>query len=298
MAPSTAPIPLISSIPRALQRVSDGQAVGGSYLQQCVDSWFAAGFQPISVNAQRELKGGLVLPQTVHSVSTREDARKVVGRPLVMMHDILRAGCGATTSVFCIANADVTLEPSAQLLAQLRALPPGRALIARRLDIKTPHSRAGLVYPSGFDFVALHATDAARVPDFGMVFGAPWWDHWLPAALALMDVEVQVVHEPFVFHLWHGDRRDEEPWYRLGERYAAQMAQLAASTSPRSPAVRALRTTIERIVMSRDSMRSPSRRLLRLMGIRRREILYATLTPLSHAVNEHFDAQPPARLSG
>jgi hypothetical protein len=220
---------------------------------------------------------------------TPQDGRDITGRPQVYFRELIAAGRTAGQSVFAITNADVRLEPTVAIAERVRALQPGQALFARRIDVSEPTASEGIPYGPGFDFFAMHVQDAARLPDFGLIFGAPWWDHFVPTVLGLMGVELTLEREPFVYHLNHEERWQLAVWMQLGERYAEAVMHYARDAAPRSPKTRRLRTEIIRAVRGRD----PLRRLRRAVRLRVRalhdEELARTLEGLSATAVSHFN---------
>ena len=213
-------LPLVTSLPPTLvRRAPDGRAVGEQYAAQCLASWRAAGFMPVSVNAPGELNEGAVSARGALASSVTRDARHVAGRPLVFLHDLVQAALRIDATHVAIANADVLLDPGFDVHATVRALPRGVALLAKRIDVVAPDLRVGTPYEPGYDFFAMPRDDLARLPDVGLVFGLPWWDHFLPTWLRVCGVQLVAAREPFVFHLRHEDRWPQDVWSHVGWAY-------------------------------------------------------------------------------
>lgn len=203
-------IPLITSIPPRMSRIdANGVEIGPEYQSRCIDSWRTAGFDPVSINSSREPK-----PDGVRVIEVDRDAACLTGRPHVYFADMLTAGIASGT-VFAITNADVTMAP--HLGASVAAMRPGEMIFSRRVDIDHMGETTGEPWPVGFDFFAMHAENASWMPNLGMVFGAPWWDHYLPIMMHALKVRVRQI-EPAVYHLKHDDRWDWQTWTVLGHR--------------------------------------------------------------------------------
>jgi hypothetical protein len=218
-------IPLLTSWPPALhRRDNQGRDVSQAYQKQCLDSWDACGFQVLSVNSRAEIANGLQVPLGVETIQVGADAQARLGRPLPLIADMIRLGAERNPGgTFALTNADIVLAPDFDLSGLARGLRPGTALVAHRVDVDGPEQRHGRLYGPGFDFLLVHAADAANVPDFGLAVGAPWWDHYLPTLLALAGVDVRVVSDRFAYHLAHEDRWRFDWWLDLGESYARQL---------------------------------------------------------------------------
>jgi hypothetical protein len=222
-------------------------------------------------------------------VTTLRDAGARLGRPLPHIADILKVGVDRG-GVFAITNADILLSPAFDLARVAGELAEGTALIAHRIDVAAPDERSGKPYPVGFDFFVLHARDAARIPELGLWFGAPWWDHWVPIALALAGVDVRVVREPCAFHLQHEERWNLDWWMELGLSYEAELDAWSARLVEPSARAQALRHALG------ETRRLPSlrRRLRWLWNARtaggRRLNARQRLDLLSWAAVRHLDA--------
>jgi hypothetical protein len=64
----------------------------------------------------------------------------------------------------------------------------------------------------------MHGRDIDQLPDIGLIFGAPWWDHWLPILAQQCGVRL-VQTAPLVFHLKHPIKWDGGVWNELGKRF-------------------------------------------------------------------------------
>ncbi len=122
--------PLITSIPPRMSRVdASGAEIGPEYQRRCIESWRAAGFDPISVNSVRE-----PAPEGVTVVTVDRDAEHITGRPHVFVSDLIQCGARSVADsgdVFAIANADLIFSPKARLSRFDRDV----LLMSRRIDI-------------------------------------------------------------------------------------------------------------------------------------------------------------------
>lgn len=220
-------VPLVTSIPPRMKRSLDGREIGPDYLGMCIASWQACGLHPVSVNSAKETPHGAAWSRNVEIVEMPVDAERDAQRPLVFFSDFLEAaGKVATGGVVAITNADVLLRSRAVVEQLCERVTPTRAVVARRVDVENPIDAEGTPYYGGFDFFAVHASQLAKIADIGLIFGAPWWDYYLPIALLAQGVEVELTGQAFAYHLQHTERWNAELWQAMGERFRAGVASL------------------------------------------------------------------------
>ena len=116
---------------------------------------------------------------------------------------------------FAVVNSDILLAPAFDLEEMVAKLQPGASLISRRIDIDGPNERLGEAYWHGFDFIAMNPINPT--PDLGMVFGMPWWDHFLPI-VAIDRGHTLQIRVPFAFHVKHNATWDERFWGFFGHK--------------------------------------------------------------------------------
>lgn len=152
----------------------------------------------------------------------------MTGKPLPFFADLLKAGMEkAGDGPFVIGNADLILKPGTKdLVAQLGA---DEIMFSRRIDIDDMDHTEGAEYAAGFDLFAINGRDAARLADTQLIFGAPWWDHYLPLMMHMKGGKLRLI-EPAVFHLAHEERWDWPLWTRLGQTFLGEIEQ--AATAP------------------------------------------------------------------
>lgn len=200
------------------RRGPDGAEIGADYQRRCIDSWEQAGFKAVSVNSSRE-------PHTdkVRVVQVPRDAEAVTGRPHVFFADLL-AVAQETRGVFAITNADIVLPRGTSLLETVAGLRPGEFVFSRRLDVDVLDG-AGVPFETGYDFFAGHTDDLRGIPDVGLAFGGPWWDHFLPLVMHMRGVRIRQT-EPVVLHLLHDQRWSMSLWKELGRRFITEFRPL------------------------------------------------------------------------
>jgi hypothetical protein len=119
-----------------------------------------------------------------------------------------------------VTNADLLIRPGTSLVAAIRELRPKEFIFSRRVNIHRPDQTNGMPGRFGYDFFAGHADEIGECPDGGMVFGAPWWDHYLPLMMFARGYRIFQT-EPAVLHLEHQLRL--RGWEELGHRFITQI---------------------------------------------------------------------------
>jgi hypothetical protein len=212
-----ASVPLITSLPPRLYRQDErGEEVGVDYQERCIESWRRAGFEPISVNSASE-----PYHHSVRMVPVGRDASAVTGRPNVLLADLIAvAAQEAKGGPVVLMNGDLVVRPGTALARNVLELRPGEFIFSRRIDIGRLEQTEGMPFRFGYDFFAGHADDISRLPDGAMVFGAPWWDYYLPLMMFELGCRMYQT-EPAVLHLAHGVRW-MGAWEELGYRFMAE----------------------------------------------------------------------------
>jgi hypothetical protein len=263
-------VPLITSLPPSLSRLDPaGEEIGGEYQERCIESWREAGFEALSVNSASES-----YRHPVRMVPVDRDASAVTGRPNVFLADLLAvASSEARGGPVVVMNADLLIRPGTSLAAAVLELRPGEFIFSRRINIQRPDQAHGLPGRFGYDFFAGHADDIAGCPDGGMVFGATWWDHYLPLMMFAQGCRIYQT-EPAVLHLDHDLRL--RGWEQLAERFVAQTQARVADERFRSQLDGAIKGRSGHLLS--DLKHSVWRRLPKNAPLERRRMLYRVMT--------------------
>jgi hypothetical protein len=211
-------IPLFTSIPAKISRLNrKGEEIGETYQRMCIESWKRAGFEPISVNSISE-----ACSSSIRVISVSRDASAITGRPHVFLTDLLAvASIEARGRPFVLMNADLLIPPTTALVAKVAQLRAGEFIFSRRIDVDQLGQMDGVPFYYGYDFFAGHADDISGLPDSGMVFGVPWWDHFLPLMMFMQGCHICQT-EPVVLHLDHTGRWNEAIFEIFGQRFVAE----------------------------------------------------------------------------
>ncbi len=214
-----------------------------------IRSWTEAGFQPVSINLAQEIQRFPELPATLHhfgveTVVVDPQWPVVPEAPLCPFYDFLDAiEQRAQAQPIAIVNADIRLAPSPdQALAQcVAALDDNAYLVAQRSDISTwdDGRRRMMIHAYGFDFIAFRGSwigqvKGALTPDLG--FGLPWWDHYLPLALAAFGAQTKLVDPRWCEHDVHAFQWNWDHYCRIGRMAVRRFEQALSSRSDSLPA--------------------------------------------------------------
>lgn len=201
-------IVVTSLAPCFSRRDKDGREIGEAYRNACLASWRQIANQIYTVNAAKET----LEVRDVKRLSVCRDASEETGRPLPYLQDIVDAALSRDGERILIVNGDIYLRDPGALLAAR----PGVAVVSKRIDVDDLNS-TGKVHFHGYDAFAVHRQDLAGLV-CGGIFGAPWYDHYLPMRLLERGVEVKVVH--VASHLRHPLNWSWPLWERLGWQFA------------------------------------------------------------------------------
>jgi hypothetical protein len=207
---------LVTSLAPNINRLDkNGANIGHEYQQRCIDSW--RGFSALSVNSHKETTNF-----KIRTALVPRDASSVTGKPLVFFSDLLSiARDEAKGCPFAITNSDVILCNG--LMDRVANLAPGEFIYSRRIDTENPNDWSGTPFEAGFDFFACHPLDIEGFKT-ELVFGAPWWDHYLPIAMLRRGTNGLQL-SPSVFHLKHEERWDWRTFQHFGKIFISEMSK-------------------------------------------------------------------------
>jgi hypothetical protein len=201
-----------------------------TYLQQCITSWRAAGFQPISINGPKEIKALQVLDLRIELMPMAAD-----GKPRI---DAILEGIRKTGVRFAgLINSDCRIVSYSGLLGHLEARLDRAAVVGWRIDVDS-----GLRLTSqrgGFD-AFFFDTEILPEEDRGFTIGELWWDHWFPLACEMRGARIETIAAPLLLHKDHpGSTRGFidsglklwsalQAWHRRGDMPESLLARLPA----------------------------------------------------------------------
>jgi hypothetical protein len=196
---------LFTSIPSRLSRPVQGRDFGPAWQVACIQSWKAAGFRIISLNAPEEIAA---LRSFDPSVEFSEVASGSI-RPRINEFFAAIAASGAKSAG--IINADCLLidQGYASRIANHR----GVLTIVERFNIDQNTLRPTGHTSFGFD-AFFFATEALQAIDWNANWriGDNWWDYWLPLEFYFAGFEPRTLSGPRLVHLDHHRAWDWQLW--------------------------------------------------------------------------------------
>ncbi|MEA2756418.1 MAG: hypothetical protein QOJ54_2707 [Aliidongia sp.] len=233
------PIPeiaLVTSIPPRMTREQQGRNIGEQYQADCVASWITAGFKVLSVNVRAEIPLLARRFPAVEFVPVDRDAAAVAGRPTPLIDDLLQVLAQQPQDIVGIINADLCMETGKDWMAPIKTSVASTVLIGHRLDLIHWSTEPGELvatgapYDGGFDLfffeksaIAKCLTGAGAQRFFSL--GMPWWDFWLPIALALQGYRIALMAGPLAGHLVHPIKYDPAIWEYMGAQFIDYVRQ-------------------------------------------------------------------------
>lgn len=202
---------------------ADDEAV--VYLKDCLNSWRAAGFDPVAVNGPLEAEALKRLGLPVEFAVTAADRKPRIG-------DFMAAIRARACRFAGIINSDCRIVGHPGLAASLSRELDRRAVLAWRLDV-------GDIVPSavryGFDAFFF---DAGIMPadDAGFSIADPWWDYWFPLACEMRGATVETLAFPLLTHKVHPMNWKTRQWDDGAQRFWAMLKSWRAT----APAARSV----------------------------------------------------------
>ena len=212
--------PIVTSIPPFFSRKNaNGQEIGNAHLAACIESWRACGFEPVTVNAETEALHPLIKEHDVKVLRVPRDASEFTGRPHVFLNDLLGAALSLPTERIFIINADIELEMNEKAIQRLGALGPTQAVGVRRRDYSGDKTKADAPYDGGIDLLGAGREALANIDCGQLIYGMPWWDHYLPLMLLWKDTEFLPGSGVNIWHLVHEGRWNKKQYIRSGQEF-------------------------------------------------------------------------------
>ncbi|WP_414464233.1 hypothetical protein [Hyphomicrobium sp. DY-1] len=205
---------LITSVPPVFSRKDrkTGEELGTRYLASCIDSWRKNGFQPLSINRFDEVDAINRLA-LIDCLGVSNDEAYFPNRFGPSLGAILDTVSSA--EAVGIVNADIYML-SAEGCAEILAQQSQKSIVAaRRMDVMDHGASRGNVFELGYDLVAFTPAKVPKTISNDRIrrfqLGVPWWDYVFPYSCS-EEVPAFRIKEPFLTHLLHSDRWNEDVW--------------------------------------------------------------------------------------
>jgi hypothetical protein len=182
-----------------------------SYLRDCLNSWRAAGFEPVAVNGPSEIKALRCLDLPVEFGPLPLDGKPRIGAIL----DAIR-NSGAPFAG--IINSDCRMIGYPNVATTLLAALDDSLILGWRMDVGSDSPPAPM--HGGFDAFFF---DTSILPDddAGFSIGEPWWDLWFPLAARAAGARLETLGVPLLTHHRHPMNWGDRQYQYGGERLLA-----------------------------------------------------------------------------
>lgn len=221
-------IQIFTSLPPHMNRFDEaGNNIGSRHFRRCLQSWIDNGFEIVTINSAQEKQGEIAAEFPIKRIIVDRDANEICGKPLVHFSDFMKTIYDHATGPFIITNADIELDICETDLEKIRYLKPGSFICERRTDYEPNAKAGGKPYQGGFDFFVLHPTDLERHFECNLVFGMPWWDHYIPVNCIRENFDqVQLNASSYAYHLVHDERWDMANFRKFGNLYRLELDRI------------------------------------------------------------------------
>lgn len=195
------------------------------WLDRCLQSWDDYGFEPFTVNAVSENVDNFPRIEKFGRLQVQRDGSERFKKKYVPIADMMQVAAERFSGPVAIVNADILLELSQEARERIHTLKPGNCIVVKRFDVQDMTLENAEKYRSGYDFFVFHSEDLARMPDNGMYFGLPWWDHFIPVSVINQGVKRLPSDGIDIYHLLHTNRWKRRIWRDLGSRFLHDVLQ-------------------------------------------------------------------------
>ncbi len=213
-----------------------------------VQSWLAAGFEVISVNAANEIAAIHKAYPDVMALPVATTAERFAKKPVPYIHDILkilRQACEARghaveDCTLGIANADIYFRNVPGLAEFIRREAQGCVLLGPRVDVVDAASFANYqptgteTYSIGYDYFFMSGGLLDCFADSPFCMGMPFWDYWMPLVAMLQGRPLKTLNSPVALHVAHETRWDDTI-YLFFHALVAYVIELCRRTRGQAP---------------------------------------------------------------
>lgn len=198
-----------------------------------VNSWFALGFEVISVNTESERDQLRPYFPMVDFRVCEATAKEECGKDYQYLDSLLNVLAECKADVCGVVNADIVLRGGDEAWRQILEVARKRFVFTSRINVDSLEQRHGLLLEPGYDLFFFPGSYPSRVPPTGFVFGQPAWDVFFPAWAALIDFPRSFCYSPVALHLNHKQRWSNTANSRFSAKalavFAPHLAKLAFS---------------------------------------------------------------------
>jgi tetratricopeptide (TPR) repeat protein len=166
-------------------------------------------------------------------IPTNRNASKISGRKTPYIADLLTALAAAPEDIVGIVNSDLIFEPGPDWRHILPQAVKQAVVVGQRNDTVSLFGAIPKKYFWGFDYFFFEKGRIGQLIDSSLPFamGLPWWDYWLPIALAFQGCDIRRLERPAIIHLDHG-KGFKKPSLRSMAQYFIRFVIQSADRDP------------------------------------------------------------------
>lgn len=171
--------------------------------QKSVASWIALGFRIVSLNLPDEsARMKPLFEQVVFREIDRPAANGLGSR--IYLKEILRVIDDLPGQVFGIVNSDIKFSCDEGFAVFIAEQAEDAVVYGSRIDID---GQSGVTSSNsaGFDYFFFNKSVLPEFTDIPFALGMPYWDYWLPIAVAVKEFKIKRLISPVAFHFQHNE---------------------------------------------------------------------------------------------
>ena len=226
----------------------------------CLKGWMEQGFEVVSINTKEELRKIISAVRRFSRIDFVQAHRSAdhIGKPLVYIDDVISHITTSPKDWVGIVNSDIMPSDDASRVILEKygeSLSRGSMVYSRRTDINIlPNGRISdkSKFAFGFDMFFSIAGSMMTVGRSHLVFGAPWWDYWLPLNYCVNGIHVSEIMEEIGFHIRHDTNWSEEAYKSCGIEFLNSLGKLIGKTLNTSPTDDVSLKQVESMQLLRD----------------------------------------------
>lgn len=200
----------------------------------CLKGWMKQGFEVVSINTREELAKIVSADRRFNRINFVEAHRSAdhIGKPLIYIDDLISHITTSHKDWVGIINSDIMPSDDASkviLEKHGESLGSGSMVYSRRTDINILSN--GQIsdkskFSYGFDMFFSMAGSMMTIGRSHLVFGAPWWDYWLPINCCVNGIHTFEIMEEIGFHVRHDMNWSEEAYKACGIEFLNALRKL------------------------------------------------------------------------
>jgi hypothetical protein len=171
--------------------------------RQAVDTWLKSGFHVISINSSDEFP---IIKDNFSSIDVHDAGvveSEFTDRSLVGINHTFEILKNYPHPFVGLINSDIQFRNGKALYDTLSTEARESMIVGSRTDVEDYNQEVGDIYELGFDYFVLDRKLLDIFPPSPFLFGAPWWDLWMPSVAAFKGVTLKKILDPVAIHKKH-----------------------------------------------------------------------------------------------